>query len=274
MNRFCLPILLILNTFTTVFAQVNSETQTEGGPYKLRLGVDLPLTLGNAALSILGLQRLRNKERLDSAEIISLDRTKINKLDRSATFNHDENAGTYSDYALYASTALPLILLADQSVKKDALKVGALYLETMSFMAVAYTWGVSFTERKRPFVYNPNVPLERKLRRGTTNSLYAGHPAAAAAATFFVAKVYNDYHPNSKLKPFIWGAAVIPPSIVAYYRYRRGQHFPTDILVGIPVGATIGILVPHLHKISKNKGVSITPITGHYNGIALVWTLK
>ena len=274
MNRLFLFLALILNLSFYSNAQNAPETNSNGGPYKLRLGVDLPITVGNAGLSILGLQVLRNKALLDTAKIKSLDREKLNKFDRSAAFNYDENASTYSDYALFASTGLPLLLLADKSVRADALKVGALYLETMSFMAIAYTWGVSFTKRIRPYVYNPNVPFERKLRRGTTNSLYAGHPAAAAAATFFIAKVYNDYHPESKLKYAIWGAAIVPPAIVAYYRYRRGQHFPSDILVGIPLGATIGILVPHFHKISKNKGMSISPITGPYNGIAMTWTIK
>lgn len=273
MKRFCLSLVLILNILFKTSAQNDTEINNSG-PYKLRLGVDLPITVGNAGLSFLGLKVLRKKELLDSAKIMSLDRQKINKFDRGATFNYDENASTLSDYALFASTSLPLLLLADNSVRKDALKVGALYLETMSFMAVAYSWGVSFTKRIRPYVYNPNVPFERKLRRGTTNSLYAGHPAAAAAATFFAAKVYNDYHPESKWKPVVWGAAIIPPAIVAYYRYRRGQHFPTDVLVGVPLGATIGILVPHFHRVSKNKGVSITPITGPYNGIAMTWTIK
>jgi membrane-associated phospholipid phosphatase len=240
-------------------------------PYKLRLGIDLPVTLAGAGLSYAGLRILRDKPLLDSAKVASLNQTDINKFDRSATRYYDANATTVADIALYASFAVPTLLVFNSPVRKECLKVGALYLETMAVMGVAYTWIVGNTHRIRPYVYNPDVPFQKKLGRGTTNSFYAGHPASAAAATFFAAKVFADYNPNSKLKPFIWTAAVIPPAVVAYFRYRRGQHFPTDILVGIPLGAVIGILIPQLHKTSNKTNLTIIPSA---NGLSMTYVFK
>jgi len=31
------------------------------------------------------------------------------------------------------------------------------------------------------------------------------------------------------------------------------MHFPSDIIVGTVVGAAVGILIPHLRKITKKK---------------------
>lgn len=111
-------------------------------------------------------------------------------------------------------------------------------------MGIAYTWGVGFTNRIPPFVYNPNVPLEKKLEEGTKSSFYAGHPAAAATASFFLVKVYHDFHPESKFTGFLWAGAIVPPATVGYLRYRNGQHYFSDILFGIPLAAFIGIMIP------------------------------
>jgi membrane-associated phospholipid phosphatase len=252
---------IFLGLFTPVFSQ---------GPYKLKPLVDVPIIVGGAGLSLVGLQYLRNKAHLDSSEVIGLGPEDVNRFDRGATRQLEGNNGLYSDIALYGSFLVPLLLKTDKEINKDALKVGLLYLETMAIMANTYVWGVGSTQRIRPYVYNPETSMERKLGRGTTNSFFGGHPAAAAASTFFAAKVYSDYHPDSKFRKFVWGAALVPPLIVGYYRYKDGQHFPTDIIAGIPLGAAIGIIVPHLHKVKTKSQVQLFPAPG---GIGLIYKL-
>lgn len=258
-------VLLLLISLQLSF---NFSKAQSTSPYKTSFKVDAPIIIGSAGLSFLGLKMLRKKEYLDSAFVATLTPEDVNSFDRGAARNYSETSGFYSDLALFSSFLVPVSLIVDKEIRSDALQIGVLYLETMGIMANAYTWGVSFTKRIRPYVYNPEAPFEKKLGRGTTNSFYAGHPAAAAAATFFAAKVFSDYHPNSRLRPYIWAGALVPPAIVAYYRYADGQHFPTDILVGIPLGAAIGIIVPHLHK-RKNSKVSLIPVHSYYSGLVL-----
>jgi membrane-associated phospholipid phosphatase len=260
-------LLLLFLSLSISFSISGQKTS----PYKLRLGVDLPIILAGSGLSYAGLQILRNKPHLDSAKVASLKQSDINRFDRGATRHYDHNASNLADFNLYASFASPTLLLINAPVRNEYLKVGALYLETMAVMGVAYTWVVGHTHRIRPYVYNPDVPFQKKLGRGTTNSLFAGHPASAAAATFFVAKVFADYNPDSKLKPFIWTAAIVPPAVVAYFRYRQGQHFPTDILVGIPLGAFIGIIIPQLHRTSNKTNLSIVPCG---NGLLMTYVFR
>jgi membrane-associated phospholipid phosphatase len=249
-----ISFIIFYRLFIPVFSQ---------DPYKLKGLIDGPIIIGGMASSYVGLEYyLKEKPHLDSAFVAGLKPTDINRFDRGATKYFDGKANrTYADAALFSSFAIPLFLTADKAIRSDALKVGILYAETMTIMANVYVWGVGTSTRIRPYVYNPEVPLSSKLGSRTRDSFFAGHPAAAAASTFFFAKVFSDYHPDSKLRYVFWSAAVIPPSIVAYFRYKEGQHFPTDILAGIPIGAAIGILVPHCHKI-KNKNVSLFPTPG------------
>ena len=148
-----------------------------------------------------------------------------------------------------------------------------LYLEAQAISSSFYAYaGVTFINRIRPFVYYPEVPLESKVEPGAQDSFFSGHTSATATATFFLAKVYNDYHPEIKRKKWLlYAGALIPPASVGYYRYKALRHFPSDILVGIIVGAAAGILVPELHKVKfgKKKKLSVFPITGSITGLSV-----
>ena len=73
---------------------------------------------------------------------------------------------------------------------------------------------------------------------------------------------------------YLAGAAT---GATAYMRHAAGQHFPTDILLGITQGTLTGILVPHFHKIKiiKDPNLSIMPYsTGKSSGFALNYKFK
>ena len=74
------------------------------------------------------------------------------------------------------------------------------------------------------------------------------HTSLSAAGSFFAARVFSDYYPDSKWKPVVWGAAVAIPAVTGYLRVRGGRHFPTDVIAGYAVGALAGWGVPALHK--------------------------
>ena len=109
------------------------------------------------------------------------------------------------------------------------------------------------TNRLRPFTYNPDVPLARKLNRDARFSFASGHVSGTASVSWFTAKVINDLYPNSKWRPAVWAGAVAIPGTVAWLRYRAGKHFPTDVAAGFAIGAAMGWLVPTLHKASNDK---------------------
>ena len=115
--------------------------------------------------------------------------------------------------------------------------------------------------RARPFTYNPDVPLERGVGEAKSNSFYSGHVSFSATGTFFLAKVFTDYHHIRGWKRIgIYSVASLPPILVGINRMKAGKHFRTDVITGFVVGAAAGILVPELHRrIKKSKSFSLEP---------------
>jgi len=269
-----ISILLLICLFIIESnAQVGKPEQEK--VYKLNYKVEIPLTGGLFALNFLGFAQLSKKPTLDSLHIITLNKDDIWAFDR-IVFKQSQPAPssiyTISDIGLYTSYLLPALLFFDDEIRESWLDITLLYFETQAINLNIYVWGgPAFTERIRPIIYNEGS-WDYKLGNGTTDSFFSGHVSMAAGASFFMAKVYSDYHPELGPKKWLlYTGALIPPAFVGYFRYRGFMHFPTDILIGATVGATVGILGPHFHKIARkrNQNLSILPFTGKYNGLAI-----
>ncbi len=241
--------------------------------YNVNLHIDIPVTAVAMATNFWGLNIVDSKPHLDSLTIIGLDANDINRFDRSATrqdAGFAPTARTISDFGMYGSYALPLLLLADKKIRQDWGELLLLFLETQAIVGNLYSWGSAIhIDRIRPLVYNPDVPWNEKTGARTKNSFYSGHTSSSASASFFVAKVYNDYHPELGNKKYlIYSLALIPPVFTGLFRYKGMKHFPTDTIVGLMVGAGTGILIPQLHKITR-PNLAIVPFGGEVNGLAL-----
>lgn len=242
--------------------------------YNVNPYIDGAITAGLAATNYWGMVIVDKKAPLDSAEIASLDASNINRFDRSATVqdaDYMHQAWKISNVGMRGSFMLPVLLLLDKEIRQDWAPLLLLYLQTEAMAGNLYSWGSAIhIDRIRPLVYHPDVVYEEKTFIRNKNSFYSGHTSTSAAASFFVAKVYCDYHPELGNKKFIfYGLALIPPAFTGYYRYKGMKHFPTDVLAGIAVGAATGILVPHIHKHRKNKNLTLVPVAGHYTGLAM-----
>lgn len=266
-----LSVLLILNlTIFSISAQQQDSIKNE--IYKLNMWADLPITLGGSLTSYLGLKGISQKPSIDLSTLSQLESSNINGFDRSATRqNLDlfEKSQSTSDFLLYVGLTSPFFLLLDDEIREDWPKIGLLFIETEIVFSNLFLWNVNIFDRKRPLLYYPDVSIDTKLGKNNNNSFFSGHTASVAAATFFTAKVYLDYHPELKSKRFLlYSAAVIPPALVGLYRYKAGKHFPTDVLTGLVIGAGTGILVPHLHK-QTNSNLVIIPVKGQFTGLSL-----
>ncbi|MEI6946524.1 phosphatase PAP2 family protein [Paraflavisolibacter sp. H34] len=250
----------------------------DGQIYRLRPGRDIPLTAAAAAWSGYAFTQIYSKDDTPEATIRNLKKSDINGFDRWGADVYSRSADKISDYPFYIAMPLPLVLLADHKIRQDGLKIAFLYLEAMSVTGLLYTGATYTVDRFRPLAYNDKVPMGERREGGAKNSFFAGHVALVATSSFFVAKVYGDYHPDSKiLKPVLYATAIAATGATAYLRHMGGKHFPSDIVLGTAVGTLSGILVPHLHKnkLIKNPNLSITPFsTGRAQGLSLVYKIR
>ena len=203
-------------------------------------------------------------------------------MDRWSLHQPTSNRATWkkvSDDGEIGIFLLPSLLMIDKKIRKDWLKLLFMYVEghTITFTFYNYSpLGPWFQNRYRPAVYYSELGLAAQMNSNNRNSFYSGHVASCAYSTFFMVKVYCDYHPNiGAAKYLLYLAASIPPLAIGYARIRSLDHFPSDIIVGYGLGAIIGIVVPALHKIPCSKylslGLSTTP---EAVGLSIRWKLS
>src|SRR6187200_708443 len=245
--------------------------------YKLQPAVDIPVFAVTAGWSAYAFTKIYSKDTSTMEKIMSLDVNDINGFDRWAVRPYSESIGNTSNYIFYAAIPLPLLFVIGKETRKDFFKLSFLYLEAMSITGLLYTGSTYFTNRYRPYAYSEETPMSWRTRGGAKNSFYAGHVALVATSTFFMAKVYADYYPESKIKWLMYSVAGLATGTMAYFRHRGGFHFPSDILLGMTEGTLTGILVPHFHKhkIIKDPNLSIMPYSnGVSSGFALSYKFK
>jgi hypothetical protein len=263
-----LYLFLTLSFFlaTNIMAQDNS-------PYKTSFKVDAPIIATGMGLSYYGLTKMQDKVGLTEAEVENLNKNDVNSFDRFSAGWDSESAAKISDFPFYASFAAPFALLLNEDVKSNAGQVFVLYLETMAITGAFFTMSNGHVERVRPNAYSADVSLGEKMRSNTKNAFYGGHNSATAGATFFAAKVFHDFNPDSPARHYVWAAAAAAPAIVGYMRMQAGKHFLSDVILGYVVGAGAGILVPQLHKKSNNSNFSLFPVAApDYRGAALSYS--
>lgn len=234
--------------------EVDAPTSELVPRHKLHYAVDIPLTAACTGWTVFAFQRIYDKAPSDVADVAALNKDDLNKLDRWAAGMHDEKAAATSDYFFYTSIPLPFLLLADKTIRQHAPKVGFMYLEAMAITGLLYTGGDYFIDRYRPEAYRTDQTPAEKTNGNYRNAFFAGHVALVGTATFFMAKVYNDYHPDNNFRYVLWGGAIAATGTTAYLRHKAGKHFPTDIAVGAAIGVLSGVLVPELHKNKKFSG--------------------
>ncbi len=260
-----------------VYAQ-SSVSDSSNHPYHVNYWVTGTLIGVGLSANYLGTGLVFHKSKLSPLEIQALNPGNINGIDSWALRQDPSRMETfakYSDYGVAVTVVLPVFLMIDNQVRRDWYDILLMYVETMSITPNIYEWtplGVNFQNRIRPEAYYDQLSNDQRTRADNRNSFYSGHEAVVTASTFFMVKVYSDYNPEiGNNKYLLYGAAMIPPLIEGYFRVKSLAHFPSDLMVGMGVGALCGILIPEFHRL-QNKNISL----GLYSspkatGIAIQW---
>lgn len=244
--------------------QIRGQQKLES-PYQTDLVKDGIWVTTGVGLNVLGVLLIQEKEGLSESQLKKLSKEDVWKIDRWAAGNYSEKADNASYIPMFTSFVLPLALMLNENERSHAGQISVLFVESMATTGALFSITAGLIHRSRPLVYNPIVPQEMRMSNDEQRSFFAGHTAATASATFFAAKIFSDFNPESPLRPYIWATAAIIPATVGYMRLRAGKHFLTDNFIGFVVGAASGILIPEIHK-KENKNLQIYTVVNINRG--------
>lgn len=258
-----------------ILAQEREQDREQESPYDLRWKRDVIYASGAVVFTGVGYFSRKQVEGFSAQTLSTLDRYDIPGFDRSTVENWRPSVATASDYMMYASAAMPLLMLADRRARKDWLGLALMYIEVGGFTVGLTELSKGLVRRPRPYAYNGNAPMEERLAPDARLSFFSGHTSTAAAMCFLTAKVFSDYSDNRAAEAVVWTGAVLAPAVVAFLRVHSGHHFPSDVIAGYLVGAATGYLVPELHRRKRlPKGMTLAPFGSQFGaGLHLSYRL-
>jgi membrane-associated phospholipid phosphatase len=230
-------------------------------PYRVNPALDIGLIVVGGAVA--ATPQLFAQETLRPWCGLDCDSNSINGLDRAALGQDSDRARAASDYLFFASMGVPFVFDAvDVAVSaphdgwcgygSDSLVL----LETLALNFYLQNL-VAFTVRRpRPYVYDDSVSDELRLHSSATLSFYSGHAASAFAGATAYSRLFMLRHPDSPLVIPVWATTYVLAAGASWLRVTAGEHFPTDVMVGAVAGMGIGYLIPWLHELPKDEGLS------------------
>jgi len=257
----------IITLFLILILCLNSFAQS---PYKdPTWTLDGGLLLGTVGLKAIASMTEKNVKTLSIEQVNDLNKNDLNWLDKGAASQNSEFARNSTGVVTISSFIVPAFLFTSSKVRSDWGRFSLMYLETFELSAALTDVVKNMAQRIRPYVYNPEYPIkgyddlefdDKIDNKDANKSFFSSDVSLAFALATFTSVVYNDYYPDSKMKPYIQVGTYAYASFVAYLRYASGWHYPTDIIAAALVGSSIGYLVPYIHRNEKiSIGTSYRP---------------
>lgn len=237
-----------------VFHSTTSIAQPKNSPYKMHAVLDFPIIGVSGLGSFSGRFIQRQVEPLSSVEISNLTTANVPPIDLWAHSQWSPTADRVSNIGTYAAIMTPGLLFFSPKIRRaDWGSIILLSAETFAMTDFAVQMTKSQVLRPRPYLYNPDITVPNNLLMDREHrfSMFSGSTAYSSAMCFAGASMFADFHPKSKYKPYVWVAAAVIPATIGYLRYRSGMHYPTDIITGYAVGASIGLFIPYIHRKAK-----------------------
>ena len=174
---------------------------------------------------------------------------KIWSFDRLAiTQTIDPHAGLYSNVGLGVAlgfAVLDPILSGVREGPRATLVDGIMYAESLSLTAFLTDLTKIAVRRPRPIDYrDPSVSNTDRVL-----SFFSGHASSTAAAAATASYLAFVRWPHTARPWITLVAGTLLTAFVSYQRVRAGAHFPTDVIAGSMAGGSIGVIVPHIHRV-------------------------
>jgi membrane-associated phospholipid phosphatase len=218
-------------------------------PYKLRWEIDAPLLAAGTALWLTPFFVFTGELAAPQCDPCNPDN--VNWFDRHFIQYHSPGAGYAASAMMYALAPIFIGLeLGDYGIRnwRGYLTDTVVVLEALAWQGTADEIFRRAVRRPRPYLYVPGVYPDARTTAEANLSFYSGHTSAIFAFAVTTGYTFTLRHPHSKWNWPLWIGLMALCVSEGMLRVASGDHFPTDVLVGAVAGASIGLLVPFLHR--------------------------
>lgn len=204
-----------------------------------------------------------------TSNLLGIDRWAVDQtVDRHASRN--SNIGLYGAVAF---AILDPVVSGWRSGLDSGLVDAVIYGESISLTLTITNLTKIAVRRPRPIAYIEQRQLDQQsggtiTTTDATLSFFSGHSSTVAAISASATYLTFMRYPRT-IRPWItMGLGMALTTFVAVERVRAGAHFPTDVIAGAMAGASVGVLVPHLHRSNPETrtiwfGLAPTSSSGH-----------
>ncbi len=256
MNTRIIKYIIIFSFLsTTLFSK-------EDYRYDIDYNVDIPIALTAFLIGLL--PKIAIPETPSYMKDENLDSSKVNSIDSLTINNYSPNSAKASDILIYSLLVSPFAvnLIDNNNYGAESLII----FETISIAAALNNIVKYAVSRPRPYIYSGKASQEEIDNRDSHLSFFSGHSTLAFATAVSLSTIMSDRFEKTWQKSLIWGVPLLTASTIAYLRVRAGKHFISDVFVGSLVGASIGWLVPYLHKKTGGQLIGSGNSEGIYIG--------
>jgi membrane-associated phospholipid phosphatase len=188
----------------------------------------------------------------------TFDRTQLLAIDRWAiTQAVDPHARMYSNLGLAAAVGYAVLDPIWSGVRERSVLAGlidaTIYAEAIAVTSAVTNLTKLAVRRPRPQAYidaeaSRGDPSYANADTDSALSFFSGHASLTASISATATYLAFVRSPDSPRPWITLGAGAALTTFVSVERVRGGAHFPTDVIAGSFAGATIGVLVAHLHR--------------------------
>jgi hypothetical protein len=183
---------------------------------------------------------------LSPYQVSQLDPSVIPSYDRIAVHQYDVTARKLSNILIYSTFLARVGIFYTKKKPNNMIAIGVVGYQSI-FLSQALAAGAKLTLRNRPFMYNPDAPLDLKTETDARFSFFSAHTTTVSTICFTTALAYQVYFPDSRYKKWIWASAITLPALEGYLRVKAGKHYPSDVVTGYLIGLGSSYLMHKLH---------------------------
>lgn len=212
--------------------------------YQYQKTVDPIFALGSGFILVGSIYKQHQVSPLDKSSILALDKNNVNRFDRMACNNWNPSVAKVSDGLALSTGLMYSYFLFKSETRKQIAPIAGVAMQSL-FLSQALSNVFKLTLRNRPYMYNPSVTMEEKIKTDSRMSFFSAHTSTVSSMCFSFALAHQTYFPNKN--KVVWIGAFTVPAIEGLLRVKAGKHYPTDVIAGYFVGLASSLLMHYIH---------------------------